>query len=38
VISEYTDIARSFYEGPEVGLVNAVLDRLAKTLTDGRSG
>lgn len=32
VISEYTDIARSFYDGPEVGLVNAVLDRLAKTL------
>lgn len=32
VIAEYTDIARSFYDGPEVGLVNAVLDRLAKTL------
>ncbi|TAN57980.1 MAG: transcription antitermination factor NusB [Rhodospirillales bacterium] len=32
VISEYTDIAKSFYDGPEVGLVNAVLDRLAKTL------
>lgn len=38
VISEYTDIARSFYDGPEVGLVNAVLDRLAKTLTDGKLG
>lgn len=38
VISEYTDIARSFYEGPEVGLVNAVLDRLAKTLADGKIG
>lgn len=32
VIAEYTDIAKSFYDGPEVGLVNAVLDRLAKTL------
>ncbi|CAA6603311.1 N utilization substance protein B homolog [Rhodospirillaceae bacterium LM-1] len=38
VISEYTDIARSFYDGPEVGLVNAVLDRLAKTLHDGKIG
>lgn len=38
VITEYTDIARSFYEGPEVGLVNAVLDRLAKTLSDGKIG
>jgi N utilization substance protein B len=36
VISEYTDLTRSFYEGPEVGLVNAVLDRLAKTLHEGR--
>lgn len=30
LVSEYTDIAHSFFEGPEVGMVNAVLDRLAK--------
>jgi transcription antitermination protein NusB len=29
VISEYGDIARAFYEGDEVGMVSAVLDRLA---------
>ncbi len=31
-ISEYVDIAHAFYEGPEPGLVNAVLDRIARTL------
>lgn len=31
-ISEYVDIARSFYDGPESGMVNAVLDRLAREL------
>jgi N utilization substance protein B len=30
LVSEYTDIAHSFFEGPEVGMVNAVLDRVAK--------
>jgi N utilization substance protein B len=29
-ISEYVDIARAFYEGPEPGMVNAVLDRLGR--------
>ncbi|MTJ82398.1 MAG: transcription antitermination factor NusB [Telmatospirillum sp.] len=29
VISEYVDIAHAFYAGPEPGLVNAVLDRIA---------
>ncbi len=29
VIREYGDIARAFYEGDEVGMVSAVLDRLA---------
>ena len=29
VIREYGDIARAFYEGEEVGLISAVLDRLA---------
>ncbi|MFN3077357.1 MAG: transcription antitermination factor NusB, partial [Alphaproteobacteria bacterium] len=31
-ISEYVDVARAFYDGPEPGLVNAVLDRMARTL------
>lgn len=29
IIDEYVEVARAFYEGPEIGLVNAVLDRLA---------
>lgn len=29
-ITEYVDLAGSFYEGPEVRLVNAVLDRIAR--------
>lgn len=32
IINEYTDIARSFYDGPEVGLVNAVLNKFAKVI------
>lgn len=28
-INEYLEVARSFYDGPEPGLVNGVLDRLA---------
>lgn len=32
VINEYLDIARGFFTGPEPGLANAVLDRLARTL------
>jgi transcription antitermination protein NusB len=32
VINEYLDIARGFFTGPEPGLVNAVLDRLAHTM------
>jgi N utilization substance protein B len=31
-VAEYVDIARSFYDGPEAGLANAVLDRLARQL------
>lgn len=34
VISEYVDITRSFYDGPEVRVVNGILDRLAKILKD----
>jgi N utilization substance protein B len=32
VISEYVDIAGAFYSGPEPGLVNAVLDRIARVV------
>jgi N utilization substance protein B len=31
-ISEYLDIAHAFFAGKEPGLINAVLDRLARTL------
>lgn len=31
-ISEYVDVAHAFYAGPEPGLVNAVLDRVAREL------
>ena len=31
-ISEWVDVAHAFYSGPEPGLVNAVLDRLAQSL------
>jgi N utilization substance protein B len=30
VISEYVAVARAFYEGEEIGMVNAVLDKLAR--------
>lgn len=32
VISEYLDIAHAFFTGKEPGLINGVLDRLARTL------
>jgi N utilization substance protein B len=32
VINEYLDIARGFFTGPEPGMANAVLDRLARLL------
>lgn len=31
-ISEYVDVAHAFYAGPEPGLVNAVLDRVARAV------
>jgi transcription antitermination protein NusB len=34
VINEYLDIARGFFTGPEPGLANAVLDRLARLLRE----
>ena len=35
VINEYMDIARGFFTGPEPGLANAVLDKLARLLRAG---
>jgi N utilization substance protein B len=32
VISEYVDVARAFYDGEQPGFVNAVLDKLARSL------
>lgn len=32
IINEYTDIARSFYDGPEIKITNAFLDRFAKVI------
>ena len=32
IINEYVDLARSFYEGSEIKIVNAVLDKVAKVL------
>lgn len=29
-ITEYVDVAKAFYEGPEAGMVNGVLDRIAR--------
>ncbi len=31
-ISEYVDVAHSFYEGEEPGLVNAVLDKVGRAV------
>ncbi len=31
-ISEYVDVAHAFYSGPEPGLVNAVMDKVARAL------
>ena len=38
VISEYVDIAHAFFEGKETGLVNAVLDRIARVLRPDEIG
>jgi N utilization substance protein B len=35
VINEYLDVARGFFTGPEPGMANAVLDRLARLLRAG---
>lgn len=38
VINEYLDIARGFFTGPEPGMVNAVLDRMARLLRPAEFG
>jgi len=35
VVSEYVDVAHAFYEPREVGFVNALLDRLGRTVRAG---
>ncbi|MGE5506436.1 MAG: transcription antitermination factor NusB [Actinomycetota bacterium] len=37
-ISEYVDVCHAFYAGPEPGLVNAVLDRIAHVLRPDELG
>jgi N utilization substance protein B len=37
-ISEYVDVAGAFYGGSEPGLVNAVLDRIARVVRGGEIG
>lgn len=34
IINEYTDIARSFYDGPEIKITNALLDKFAKVVRE----
>jgi N utilization substance protein B len=38
VVSEYVDVARAFVDKDETGLVNAVLDQLARQLRQGELG
>jgi N utilization substance protein B len=38
VVSEYVDVARAFVDKDETGLVNAVLDQLARQLREGEFG
>lgn len=37
VVSSYTDIAHGFFDGPEGGVTNAVLDRLAKSVANSET-
>ena len=32
IINDYVDVTRAFYDGKESGLINAVLDSIAKTI------
>jgi N utilization substance protein B len=36
VITEYVDVAKAFYEAPEPGFVNGLLDTVAKRVRSGR--
>lgn len=38
VINEYVDLANAFYAGAEPGMVNGILDRLARTIRPGEFG
>ncbi len=38
VITEYVDVAHAFYDGQEPGMVNGLLDRLARTLRPDEFG
>ena len=35
IITEYLDLTNSFYDGPEVKVVNGILDKFAKLLREG---
>ncbi len=35
IINEYVDVAHAFFDGPEPGMVNGVLDRLAQGMRPG---
>ena len=38
VISEYVDVAHAFYDGQEPGMVNGILDRIARVLRPDEFG
>ena len=38
VITEYVDLAHAFYAGTEPGMVNGILDKLARVLRPGELG
>ena len=38
VVSEYVDVAHAFVEGDETGMVNAVLDQIARQFRSGEFG
>lgn len=43
IITEYVDVAHAFYDGPEPGMVNGMLDRISRSLrpqefSDNRDG
>jgi len=37
LVSQYTDIAHAFFDGPEGGIANALLDRVGQGVTSGAS-